>query len=31
MITNKDLKELSNEQLELVINEIRQIQKKFFL
>lgn len=30
MITTKDLKKLSNEQLELVINEIRQIQKDAF-
>lgn len=30
MITTKDLKKLSNEQLELVINEIRQIQKDSF-
>ena len=30
MITTNDLKKLSNEQLELVINEIRQIQKDSF-
>ena len=30
MITTEDLKKLSNEQLELVINEIRQIQKDSF-
>ncbi len=30
MITTNDLKKLSNEQLELVINEIRQIQKDAF-
>jgi hypothetical protein len=30
MITTQDLKKLSNEQLELVINEIRQIQKDAF-
>lgn len=30
MITTNDLKKLSNEQLELVVNEIRQIQKDSF-
>lgn len=30
MITTQDLKKLSNEQLELVVNEIRQIQKDAF-